>query len=233
VTTTMADDPDGAAAHNWGVSSRDSNKCAIKHFNIFLKREVVKHQDVAKLLFGCDTQPDPDSVDYELLSIAKRAKIDIGVMNHFARYLAIDAINQKDPTKGLSYEGASRYLSSVRTRIERDLMNFKSKAPRQLTDPAMKPIRAGMANIFLERHMENHTSLSNSHATSEKDDLVRIITVCMWSGDWKTANLAFYILSLYQLAAEAASVRCYHFVGYPCTFQVSSVVSPAPTSLPR
>ena len=109
----MADDPEGAAAHNWGLSSQPSNKCAMKHFDILLKRQVATEPEkVARLLFG-KRKPSEENIAYQKLSLCKKAAIKPFLMNRFAHYLANTAVNQQDMQSSLSYECASRYLSSV------------------------------------------------------------------------------------------------------------------------
>ena len=201
----MADDNRGAAALTWGPAAELSFKNAVQHFNRFLE-QMIEEPDgerVALLLFGTES---PQNVSYEA---SKKECIDIKLMDHFALYLAKTARCSNNFTKKLVCNTADRYLSAMKTRIERDLMYNAGNT--SLPDQKMKIVRTGMMNAFRDHAIANNEPLSKSHATPCFEDITRVCLVSMWLNDFKFANFAFFVLSLVQFAGRGTEAAVLPF----------------------
>jgi hypothetical protein len=155
----MGDDVRGALGETWGTSSKEAFATAVQHFDRFLVEELANPDDGAAMatrLFGPVT---PEKPSYEL---AQKHKINIKLMNRFARYLAERARWLNNENKMLEFMTADRYLSSIKTKIRRDLAYAEAKYESPLTDIKMKPVRDGMVNLFIGRAMKNNRYVSQS-----------------------------------------------------------------------
>lgn len=154
-----------------GASSKDAFATAVQHFDRFLAEELANPDDgtaMAILLFGTETPENPK------FETAQKHKINVKLMNRFAKYLAERARWLNNENKPLEFLTADRYLSSIKTKIQRELYyedGEKHKSP--LSEAKMKAIRNGMVNLFVGRAMKNHKSLSRSHKSAMMEDSLK------------------------------------------------------------
>ena len=195
----------GIASSTWGPQSKKSFRSAKRQFGLFLKWLAENYPDIAAAIFPGGV---PNKPTYRA---AKKEKITNKVMDLFGRWLFDHARNLKDPTRTqkISFESASRYFSSIKTGIIRHFFTQPSKC--SLDESSLKKIRDGMVNEFIMRVMKDNTSLSKSHEDASVEDLLRITALCLWDNTFEGANLAFYVIALYQLAGRGAEVAVLPF----------------------
>jgi hypothetical protein len=209
----MGDDSRGAAQAGWGPSSILSFKCAKQHFDVFIKAEIKNADDgveIAKLLFGEEAPNNP------CYASARKRCISVRVMNRFAYYLAVNARHLNNSKKMLEFMSADRYLSSIKTAIERDeavfyVDNNNNQHAPLLNKSNMKLVRNGMFNIFFNRAAKSHRSMSQSHKSADQNDIIRICMICLWLGDFRFAQLLFFILSLVHFCGRGSEVAVLQF----------------------
>jgi hypothetical protein len=198
----MGDDVRGAIHETWGPSSKEAFITAVQHFDRFLAEELANPEDgneMATDLFGTETPVNPSFATVE------KHKINIKLMNRFAKYLAERARWLNDENRMLEFQTADRYLSSIKTKIHRDL-SYDERNQSPLTDAKMKPVRSGMVNIFIGRAIKMHRSLSTSHKTAESEHIMRITMLCVWMADFQFAQLAFFVLALVHFCGRGSEV---------------------------
>jgi hypothetical protein len=152
-----AGDPKGAANKGKGESSKDSFNSAVQHFNIFLNLQIEEATDgkaIAKLLFRNESPVNPS------YATANKVKINVKVMDRFALYLAQTARCRNNKKQRIQFHTADRYLSAIKNNISGRLLYSTEQSP--LTDAKMKSVRTGMFNIFFDRAVKSHQSMSKS-----------------------------------------------------------------------
>jgi hypothetical protein len=142
----MADDPRGFATPSSVELINQAFIRARKHFDIFLAEEVLNAVDgkaTAVLLFGTET---PNNPSYES---CMKHRIDLKLMNSFADFLAVTARHLNNDGKRLEFRSADRYVASINTAIQRDLLYAPHVSP--LNRESMEAVRNRLKGVFRRR----------------------------------------------------------------------------------
>ena len=200
-------DPDGAASGSWSPSARQNFRAAVKHFKKFIEFDIPRRGEagkaIAKELYGTE---DPSDYGYQNID---RTKVDIKLMNRFARWLFKHARHLNDASKRIEYKTADCVFSAIKNHIVKSTMYDQRQ--QLLTDEKLKPIRSGLEGLFNNRVMRENRSLSRSHTSAEDSDTIRINMLCLWCGDPLLAQMASYVEALFQLGGRSTEIAVMAF----------------------